>query len=141
MPITSFTKKYRFLSNLADSPVEYQGVIYPSVENAFQAAKTPFAGERGFIRKLSAFHAKRAGLSVTLRYDWEDVKVEIMAQLIHDKFERNEHLRKLLLETGEEGLVEGNRWGDDYWGVCSEKGLNILGRLLMRGRDAIRRGL
>ena len=40
-PIEEFKGKYRFLSNFyARSPVEFDGMIFPSVETAYQAAKT-----------------------------------------------------------------------------------------------------
>ena len=43
----------------------------------------------------------------------------------------------MLLATGEEYLVEGNTWGDKYWGVCGGIGLNHLGKLLMQVRDEL----
>ena len=38
--IDSFEGKYRFLSNFYLSPITYEGIEYPSVEHAYQAAKT-----------------------------------------------------------------------------------------------------
>jgi predicted NAD-dependent protein-ADP-ribosyltransferase YbiA (DUF1768 family) len=32
-------------------------------------------------------------------------------------------------------LIEGNWWGDTYWGVCNGVGENHLGKLLMKIRD------
>jgi predicted NAD-dependent protein-ADP-ribosyltransferase YbiA (DUF1768 family) len=40
MAITSFKGKYGFLSNFMDAKVMLDGMEYPSVENAYQAAKT-----------------------------------------------------------------------------------------------------
>ena len=48
-------------------------------------------------------------------------------------------LRDALLATGDAELVEGNTWGDTYWGVCGGRGRNQLGRTLTRIRDDIRR--
>ena len=39
MMIRSFTGEYRFLSNFFPSPVEFEGLVFPTVEHAFQAAK------------------------------------------------------------------------------------------------------
>jgi hypothetical protein len=49
-PIEVFTGPYFFLSNFAESPVEFDGVIYPTVEHAFAAAKTLESAERERIR-------------------------------------------------------------------------------------------
>jgi ribA/ribD-fused uncharacterized protein len=76
---------------------------------------------------------------VPKRPDWEDVKVGIMWQLLTDKFIRHENLRRQLLATGDEELVEGNTWGDRFWGVCDGEGRNMLGVLLMRVRSAMQR--
>lgn len=36
------------------------------------------------------------------------------------------------METAQ--LIEGNHWGDTYWGVCYGQGLNHLGKTLARVR-------
>jgi hypothetical protein len=79
--------------------------------------------------------AKRLGRSVTLREDWEDVKVQMMLDTIKAKFDQNEHLKKLLIETENIKLIEGNYWHDNFWGVCycsdcNGNGKNTLGILL-----------
>lgn len=51
-----FRGEYDFLSNFYKCNVEHEGVIYSSVENAFQAAKTLDLIERrqrSLVRKLS----------------------------------------------------------------------------------------
>lgn len=45
-----------------------------------------------------------------------------------------------LLDTGDQRLVEGNVWGDRYWGVCDGVGENWLGELLMQVRDELLEG-
>lgn len=45
-PIRSFTGRYGFLSNFYPCKVEFEGAVYPSVEHAFQAAKTLDPDER-----------------------------------------------------------------------------------------------
>ena len=42
-----------------------------------------------------------------------------------------------LLATGKATLVEGNSWGDTFWGVCRGKGKNMLGKILMRVRKRL----
>jgi ribA/ribD-fused uncharacterized protein len=150
--IDSFHNEYRFLSNFYPCVVEFEDMFYQSTEHAYQAAKTVDHLERVRVRECpSPGSAKRMGRTVTLRPDWEDVKLAIMEHLLLEKFDDPE-LKGRLLDTGEEVLVEGNTWHDNYFGICScgrcspettgiaDIGENHLGRLLMKVRTAIREG-
>jgi predicted NAD-dependent protein-ADP-ribosyltransferase YbiA (DUF1768 family) len=61
-----------------------------------------------------------------------------MYQCVKDKFTRNQDLKEQLIATGNEELVEGNTWGDIYWGVSRGRGKNMLGKILMRVREELR---
>ncbi len=116
--IDSFKGRTAFLSNFHASPVEFEGATYPTVEHAFQAAKTLDLRERETIRVAKTpKDAKRLGRSARLRADWEDAKFDIMRALLRRKF-AEPNLRQLLLETGRAELVEGNTWHDKTWGRC-----------------------
>jgi ribA/ribD-fused uncharacterized protein len=135
MPIDSFSGQYRFLSNFWPSPVMLDGEIYPTVEHAFQAAKTRDPGMRNVIRMASSPGlAKRLGRSVRLRDDWETIKVPIMSDLVWLKFQ-DRILRQALIGTNPAQLIEGNSWNDTFWGVCNGVGQNHLGRILMNIRE------
>lgn len=143
--IGSFRGKYDFLSNFHAAPIEIRGVLWPTVEHAFQAAKSLKPEEHEYIRKLDMpSKAKKAGRKVTLRSDWEKVKLSVMRYLVFQKFAQNPALRNQLLATGERELVEGNTWHDQYWGSCiCEKcihapGQNQLGKILMEVRKVMR---
>ena len=137
--IDRFTGEYRWLSNFWPTIVWYNGEMYGSVEHAYQAAKTLDTADRAWIRSLSSpWAAKRAGRSVVLRKDWETYRLAIMYELVRHKFEDDDGLRAKLLATGDAELVEGNHWGDTFWGVCGGKGRNELGKILMRVRGELR---
>ncbi|KAE8748069.1 hypothetical protein FOCC_FOCC005264 [Frankliniella occidentalis] len=136
-PITSFRGKYDFLSNFYPVKIFYNGRDWPSVEHAYQAAKTLNSHEKDEIRNAeTAIEAKRLGRLVSLREDWDEVKVNIMLHLLTNKFVRGSDEEKKLLETGERELIEENTWHDDFWGVCvcfkhqGKFGQNVLGQLL-----------
>lgn len=142
--IDSFQGEYRFLSNFELSPITVRvgGVDLQasSVEHAYQALKATNASDR--IQILSARTpggAKRLGKSVQYREDWEEVKVKFMRELVLAKFTQNPRLAEKLLSTGTAELVEGNWWGDRFWGVCRGSGQNQLGRILMWVRAELRR--
>ena len=137
--INSFDGEFAFLSNFYPSSVYFEGHKYPTNEHAFQAAKTSIEIERSFVASADTPGiAKRRGRSVSLRKDWEIVKDSIMYKLVLTKFKNNEDLKQKLLNTGNEELVEGNYWGDTYWGVDVKKGgQNKLGKILMRVREEL----
>ncbi len=159
-PITSFDHRgpYGFLSNfhLVDVRLRWRAVlegfddtnVYPSVEHAYQAAKTLDMTERArFARSVdggafSSGQAKRAGKTVTMRADWNEVRLIMMEGLLWQKFDVptgpvHADLAARLVATKPRELIEGNTWGDTFWGVCRGKGENHLGRLLMRVRDSL----
>jgi ribA/ribD-fused uncharacterized protein len=141
MVISSFQGKYFFLSNFFYSPVEFDGEIYPAVEHAFQAAKTFDPEQRkSILQAASPAQAKHLGRGLPLREDWEQVKFEIMLDLLRRKFSQAD-LRQKLLDTGDSELIEGNTWGDKVWGCVLIKGQwigrNHLGKLLMQVRTEI----
>lgn len=133
-PIVLFDGEYRFLSNFSPAPVEYVGLKFPTVEHAYQAAKVDSQLLRYHISIApTPSAARKLGQKVPLRPDWEAVKLDIMYGLLQQKF-AEPTLRTKLLATGEAELVEGNWWGDTFWGVCGGVGQNQLGKLLMRLR-------
>ena len=133
--IDSFSGDYRFLSNFYPSLVIFNGLQFQTVEHAYQAAKSLKYSDQIKIKKAkNPSKAKRLGRSVTIRSDWEEVKEEIMLQLFCQKFGQSPLTHKLLA-TKNLSIIEGNNWGDTYWGICRGVGKNRLGILLMRVRD------
>jgi ribA/ribD-fused uncharacterized protein len=129
--ILEFQGEHRWLSNFWPVTVVLDGIAYPSVECAYQAAKTVILTERKQFTSLTAGQAKRAGKTVTMRKDWNEIKLDVMTHLVEQKFILNDVLRKKLLATGNEELIEGNAWNDTFWGVCKGKGANHLGKIIM----------
>jgi len=133
----AFSGRLAFCSNFYDSPVMFDWSQYPTVEHAYQAAKTLNKAAREEIRLASTpGKAKRLGQQVDIRPDWEDVKVEIMRDLVWRKFQIPE-LAYMLLDTGDTILEERNYWGDTFWGICDGVGQNWLGKLLMETRERL----
>ena len=128
--IDSFRGEYAFLSNMYFSPIVINGIRYTCAEAAFQAAKLQDATLRTQFSGLSGHAAKKLGRSVPLRPDWETIKIQVMRDIIHEKFMQNPMLREKLLATEGHELVEGNEWNDIFWGKCNGIGKNWLGRIL-----------
>lgn len=140
--ITEFKGEFWWLSNFSPSKVILDGYEYPSVEHAYQAAKTVDPNERKQVRDAPGpGQAKKLGRKVAMREDWEQAKIGVMESMLRQKFDPESELAKKLLETGDGQLVEGNFWGDTFWGVCKGVGKNNLGKLLMKIRGDLRAGI
>ena len=138
--IGKFAGEYFWLSNFYPCEVEFEGLTYRNAEAAFQSAKVLDRGKREIFTRLGPSDAKFQGKRVTLRPDWEAIKEQMMYKVLVSKFRLNPEIRQKLLDTKEVLLIEGNIWGDTYWGVCNGVGENKLGKLLMKVREEIRLG-
>lgn len=136
--ISGFNGEWKFLSNFYQTPVLFDGVIYPSVENAYQAAKTLDGEIRNKFLTISSKEAKLLGKKLIVRSDWNRIKLQIMNDLVLDKFTRNDYLTWKLKNTGELYIEETNWWGDKYWGVCKGEGENNLGKIIMNIRNNLK---
>ncbi len=124
---------YGFLSNYAETPIELDGLLWPSVEHYYQAQKFPHdAALREQIRACAdAFEAKQlAWQHAAIRADWESVRDDVMRTALRAKFSQNMHLGMALLATGETKLIEHTK-RDSYWGDGGDgSGVNRMGELL-----------
>lgn len=137
--IDKFDGEFHFLSNFHTSYILYDGIVWPTVEHAYQAMKTLDENQRmNILEANSPSEAKKLGRCVTMRVDWDDIKLEIMEELVREKFESKPKLAEKLLATEDIEIVEGNTWGDTFWGVCKGVGENHLGKILMKIRDEIK---
>lgn len=130
---------YKWLRNdyVCDGIV-VNGITYPSVEFAFQAAKTndPLV-KQAISKAVSVKEAKRIGRSVSLNTNWDDIRGMVMEGLLRKKFTHNEDLANHLINTDDAAIIcEGY---DEYWGTGENgNGDNILGQILELIRDELR---
>lgn len=129
--IYGFFGDHRFLSNFHLCSIDYEGIIYPHSEAAFQAAKTLNIADRTLFVNMSPAESKKAGRKLNLRPDWEAVKIPVMKEILRIKFNSNPDLKAKLLATKDKYLEETNWWHDTFWGICNGKGENHLGKALM----------
>lgn len=150
--IDAFTGAYFFLSNFYPEGFQSGRLWYPTNEHYYQAMKSTDMGYRSLVADSpTPGRAKRLGsrsgmakAGFELRPDWEAIKEEVMLRGLRLKFSI-EMMEEMLLNTGDEEVVEGNHWHDNYWGACRceackyKEKHNRLGKLLMQVREEIRR--
>ncbi|MBO7393826.1 MAG: NADAR family protein [Abditibacteriota bacterium] len=140
-----YTREFYALDNFSSFKVLYKGHLYSSSEEAYQAAK--FIGvapevEQKIKNSYSAYEAKEIASENRdkQRKDWDEVKVQIMEELLRLKLAQNPYVKKKLLETGDCLIVEDSP-KDSFWGWGKDrKGENTLGKLWMKLRDELRNG-
>jgi len=150
--IGRFRGPYKFLSNFAESPIEFEGRKYDTVEHAYQERKTLDEERRKKIRNadgpMKAANLGRAD-ETEVRDGWveDDIKAEVMRKLVKEKFKQNPELAEKLIATGDAVLIEGNYWHDNYFGMCTCKECkdiikprNELGKILMDVRKQLKNG-
>lgn len=139
MTIDSFKGDHRFLSNFWPARITLLGLHYATTEHAYQAMKCvdQFENAEDIRLAKTAGKAKRMGQETLVREDWDLIKVDVMRLISRLKYNIPE-LKMLLLSTGDHELIEGNTWGDTFWGVCDGAGENNLGKILMEIRDSLR---
>jgi N-glycosidase YbiA len=145
MPIHFYGTKeipYGCFSNFSAHPFTLDNQTWRTSEHYFQAMK--FAGHPDHVEALrnmpSPMQVAKAGRSRArpLRSDWETVKDDVMRQALRAKFTQHPDIKTVLLETGDEDIVE-NTTKDHYWGIGSSgTGLNMLGKLLVELRTELR---
>lgn len=154
--VKGFFGPYLWLSNFHLCEVQYEGLLYPSSEHAYMAAKStdsnirrkfiinpPIEGYDGLTllhgKTLSPSDARKLGQTIKLRDNWEEIKYDTMLEVVFNKFLRNKDIRQKLIETGDKYLEETCYWKDTYWGVDYKLGgKNNLGRILMKVRECIK---
>lgn len=147
--IPKFENEYFWLSNFYESEVVFSysegNLHFATAEHAFQASKIK-AMDPGDQKAILSYcdavldaptpsKAKYLGRSVRIDVKkWDQIKIQCMEEILKSKFDACDDLKKRLVQTAPAMLVEGNTWGDEFWGRCNGRGYNMLGVLLMELR-------
>ena len=134
-PIIKFRGEYRFLSNFHPAPMIVDGFLYPTSENAYQGLKySTSTSIQQQIADMAPGDAKRYAQDNPVEIT-DAERLNNMFRVLTLKFIGHKNLMKKLLATRDAELIEGNDWGDTFWGICDGQGKNHLGKLLMTVRD------
>lgn len=137
-----YPREFYPFDNFSSFKVLYNGHLYSSLEEAYQAAK--FIGvaseiEEKIKNSYSAHEAQKIAYENRdkQRKDWAEVKESIMEELLRLKLEQNPYVKKKLLETKDYLIVEDSP-KDNFWGWGKDRqGNNNLGKLWMKLRDEL----
>ena len=128
------TKETEFLSNMYETIMLYDNNLFNSSEAAYQYAKCALDEDKEkflMYKNLSPYECKSLGKSIKKRYDWDNIKLGVMFDIVFIKFHDNLDLMRKLVKTGRSILIEDNFWKDRFWGIYQGRGENWLGQILM----------
>lgn len=136
-----YEQDFYVLSNFSAFTLMWKGIRFDTSEAAYHWEK--FTGDSLVQKMIETAHSAHEAFKIAeahkefRRPDWDDVKVDIMREILRAKVEQHEYVRRKLLATGERELVE-NSWRDSFWGWGPDRaGRNQLGRLWMEIRTEI----
>lgn len=139
--LTRFDGFYSCFSNFYLREVKYKDKIYKTKEHAFQCQKATNQKDFDYVFEApTPFNAKRRARKIKLKESWPLRRIGIMKEIVLEFFKQHKDLRNVLMSTDSAELIEGNDWGDTFWGVCNGEGENHLGKILMEVRDMLREG-
>lgn len=128
-------------SNFSPHTIEFEGMLYPTAEHAYHAAKFNDPNIRSKIQKaISPLEAFKLGKKYTSqrKENWDEIKVDTLYQILKQKLSQHREVKIALLSTEDEVIVEDNPL-DDFWGNGPDgKGQNQMGKLLMKIREEIK---
>ena len=129
------------ISNFSAHSIIYKGIRFATVEHAYQWAKFDSEKIKGVIKNaespIKAFELGKFYKSER-KQNWDELKVEVLYEIIKEKVTQHEEVRNALLATSDEEIVEDCP-NDDFWGNGSSgKGQNQIGKILMKIREEIK---
>jgi len=130
---------YGFFSNFSPHPIIVDDVFFHTAEHYFQWMKFPQCSSKQeeILKESNPKNMKRIAWDgkIKPRDDWDVIKDDVMRIALKTKFDTYPHLKKALLDTQDEDLVEDSP-NDYYWGCGKDgSGKNRLGKLLMALRN------
>ena len=139
-----YEQDFYVLSNFSAFSLQWFGLRFDTSEAAYHWEKfmgTSADDIRAQIRLAPSAHealkiAERN--KIYRRPDWDEVKVDLMREILRAKADQHEYVRRKLLATGDRELIEDS-WRDDFWGWGPNRdGRNMLGKLWMEVRAELR---
>lgn len=136
-----YEQEFYVLSNFSAFTLQWKGKLFKTSEEAYHWEK--FSGHKPLQHAIeispSAHDAFKFAQEhkALCRPDWDDVKVDIMRDILRAKAKQHEYVRRKLLETGTRQLIEDS-WRDDFWGWGENRdGKNMLGNLWTEIREEL----
>ena len=126
--------------------IELNGVVYPTVEHAYQCLRYT---DPKIIEEIRSARSPVKAWEVSSRYkeqsqkpDFRGRKLDVMKMLMRAKADQYEEVKKALLDSGDALIIKHIvTWppGDGFWDDGEHgEGMNHMGKIWMEIRDELR---
>ncbi len=137
-----YPREFFCLDNFSAFKVKYEGVLFSTVEHAYQAYKFKDTAPEIFNQIVAAYSSDEAKRIADRNKDqvcrnWDEIKVDLMENLLRAKISQNPYVKEKLLQSKDYLLCEDSNQ-DSFWGIGPKRdGQNQLGKLWMKLRDEL----
>ena len=132
--ITGFTGQHAFLHNNTYAPLWYEGVQYATVTHAYEAQRTRDRQVQFHIAAADTTMEARRRAATYTRTNWDRFRLDIMRDVLCQKFAPGSELLTKLNATAPRQLINECDAPMPFWGTNKGKGQNALGVMLMELR-------
>ncbi len=138
---------YIYFSPYTSHAIELDGIVYPTVEHAYQCQRY---SDQKIIQEIISTRSPVKAWEVSTKYKHlqipqfkdEAYKVSVMKKLMKLKALQHEEVRKALKDTGSMLIVKKVVTyppGDGFWDIGEDgKGLNHIGKMWMEIRGELK---
>jgi len=96
--INGFQGQYKFLSNFYEKELTFRGEHYATSEHAYQAYKTTNNEDHRLVQSQSSPRmSKKYGSLIKCRKDWENIKYDLMLEIVRAKFQDPDSLNPVAI--------------------------------------------
>jgi ribA/ribD-fused uncharacterized protein len=137
-----------YFSPYSAHAIELDGVVYPTMEHAYQCSRYTDESIKDEIRQARSpvkaweTSSKYKHLQIAEFKD-KDYKLEVMKGLMRMKADQHEEIRKTLLDSGDKKIIKHITTyppGDGFWDDGEDgTGLNHIGRMWMEIREELKK--
>ncbi len=137
-----YEHEYYMFSNFSSFALEWKGNVWMTSEHVYHSERFDNEEIKEKIRNMRSAHEvfRFAQDNKYLQIsNWNEIKVEIMKEIVREKIVQHPYVKKKLLESGSRELIEDSPH-DDFWGWGKNKdGKNQLGKIWMELREEIKK--
>ena len=138
---------YIYFSPYTSHAIEIDGVVYPTVEHAYQCQRYT---DPEIINKIKSATSPIKAWETSCQYKHlqipefkdENHKLKVMERLMRLKVEQHEDVKKALLDSGDQQIIKHILTyppGDGFWDDGEDcAGLNHIGRICMEIREELK---
>jgi len=142
-----YEQDFYVLSNFSSFEVEWSGFTFKTSEHLYHWLRftlSDLPGAQliaGKVKNARSAHDAFKLAQQEQRFqvgDWDFQKIAFMREILREKANQHEYVRRKLLATDDRELIEDS-WRDDFWGWGPNRdGQNMLGKLWMEIRAELR---